>query len=97
MNELLAKVLDAHGMRAFGTICRDLDCFTRIDAACRISIGLSEADDTPLVLGPGVPSLRRGSPRPVLPLPEDRPPLPYGGWTRGVGSDGYGGCLDRVR
>jgi hypothetical protein len=45
------------------------------------------------VLGPGVPSLRRGYPRPVPP-PEDRPPPPQG--RRATAQDRRGmGTLDR--
>ena len=59
---IVATELDAY---AFATICRDLDCFTRADAACRVPICLPEAGRSQ-VLGLGAPSLRRGSPRPVL-------------------------------
>jgi hypothetical protein len=42
-----------------------MDCFTRADAPCRITIGLRHSP----ALGARRPSLRRGSPRPVLSLP----------------------------
>jgi hypothetical protein len=57
----------------FATICRDLDCFTRAGAACRIPIGLSEAGDTPKCLAPALRPFAV-APRGRSFPPEDRPP-----------------------
>jgi hypothetical protein len=68
----MANVGDALGY-AFATICRDMDCFTRIDVPRRIPIFLAEGDSFPTAWP------RRPVPSPWLPrgrsFPlEDRPP-----------------------
>jgi hypothetical protein len=59
---------------AFGTICCDLDCFTRTDVPRRIPICLTEADSFPNARRAAIPPFAVVRPRPVLP-PGDRPPL----------------------
>jgi hypothetical protein len=90
--QLIANMVDALAY-AFATICRDLDCFTRTDAPCRISICSSEADETPKCLP------RRTVPSPWL--PRGQSPLPRTGRSlpradkRWLRIEGHGGSLDR--
>ena len=86
----MANVGDALGY-AFATICRDMDCFTRIDVQRRIPIFLAEGDSFPTAwpLRP-VPSRWLPATGPSLP----RTGRPFRPDRDGAGSDWHGGCLD---
>ena len=70
----IANVVDALGY-ALATICRDLDCFTRLGVPGRIPVCLTEADTFASVRRPALGPSAVDRLRPVLSAPKDRSPL----------------------